>query len=60
MSTRKRKKVPAFRLSKTPQELEDQQDLKEVKAKLKKELEEDQGTVNEWLDKELAKNLKNQ
>ncbi len=61
MAARKRilKKRPEFRLPKEQQEPEEQ-DLKKVKAKALEDLEETRKKSNEWLDKELDKNLKQQ
>ena len=50
------KKLPAFRTTHTPPD--EEQDLKKVKAKLMKELEEKEKNGQEWLDKEMEKNLK--
>jgi hypothetical protein len=60
MAARKRilKKISHYRTPKTEEETEEQ-DLKKVKAKTLEELAEDQKKANEWLDKELEKNLKN-
>lgn len=62
MSTRKRKpadkNLPTFRVTRYKTESEED-DLKAVKAKLKKELEDSQEKTNDWLDQELEKNLKN-
>ncbi len=60
MAARKRivKKRPQYRLPKAEQEMEEL-DLKKVKAKVLEELAENQKKANEWLDKELDKNLKN-
>ena len=60
MAARKRivKKRPQFRLPKEAAETEEQ-DLKKVKAKALEEFADDQKKANEWLDKELEKNLKN-
>ena len=59
MAARKRrlKKRPEFRLPKEHAEPEEQ-DLKKVKAKALEDLTETQKEKNEWLDKELEKNLK--
>jgi len=60
MAARKRilKQRPQFRLPKVEQETEEQ-DLKKVKAKALEDLAENDKKANEWLDKELDKNLKN-
>ncbi len=60
MAARKRivKKRPQFRLPIEAKETEEQ-DLKKVKAKALEEFADDQKKANEWLDKELEKNLKN-
>ena len=62
MATRKRKevvkKLPAFKLTRVLEDA-DENDLKKVKAKAIKDLEEQQKTSKEWLDNELEKNLKN-
>ena len=60
MAARKRivKKVPDFRLSRIEKETEED-DLKKVKAKAIKDIEENQSNAKEWLDNELDKNLKN-
>lgn len=49
------KKMPAFKLTRVPQE--EEQDLKKVKAKMMKELKEKEQNGNDWLDKEMEKNL---
>ena len=62
MATRKRKavvkKLPAFKLTRVQQDAEEN-DLKKVKAKAIRDLEEKQKNTKEWLDKELDNNLKN-
>jgi hypothetical protein len=58
MAVRKRKIKPAFKLAIEKQEPEE--DLKAVKARLIKELEEKEEDKRKWLDIELDKNLKNQ
>ena len=62
MATRKRKavvkKLPAFKLTRIADDAEEN-DLKKVKAKAIKDLEEQQKISKEWLDNELEKNLKN-
>jgi hypothetical protein len=62
MGTRKRipadKKFAAFKASK-PEQNQEENDLKKVKAQIIKELEEKQEKTEEWFDKELDKNLKN-
>lgn len=50
------KKLPAFRTTHVPPE--EEQDLKKVKEKLMKELEEKEKNGREWLDNEMEKNLK--
>ena len=62
MATRKRKpadkKMPAFKL--TPvREDQEENDLKKIKARTIKDLEENQAKEKEWFDNELDKNLKN-
>jgi len=59
MAERKRivKKVPDFRVTRVEKDPEEY-DLKKVKARVIKELEESQKSKNEWLDNELDKNLK--
>ncbi len=59
MATRKRivKKVPDFRVTRVEKDPEED-DLKKVKARIIKELEETQKSKNEWLDNEMEKNLK--
>ena len=61
MAARKRivKKLPEFRLMKGQKE-EEVEDLKQVKARVLKELEEDEKKKKEWYDNELDKNLKKQ
>jgi len=62
MATRKRKATNGrvagvkFALDKGKEE----EDLKKVKAKILKELEETEAKKREWLDKELDNNLKKQ
>ena len=62
MATRKRKpvvgKIPAFKLTVTNDD-HDENDLKKVKEKAIKDLEETHEQKKEWLDNELEKNLKN-
>ena len=62
MATRKRKpadkKLPAFKLSRV-QEDHEENDLKKSKARIIKELQENQLKEKEWYDKELDKNLRN-
>jgi hypothetical protein len=62
MAVRKRKpaekKIPAFKLTRIPEE-QDENDLKAVKARTMKELEENEANEKEWYDNELDKNLKN-
>jgi len=62
MATRKRKpaekKFPAFKIAR-PGEEQEENDLKKVKARIIKDLEEDKEKEKEWFDKELEKNLKN-
>ncbi len=53
------KKRPQFRLPKVETETEEQ-DLKKVKAKALEEFADDKKKADDWLDKELEKNLKNQ
>jgi len=53
------KKLPAFRVTRVPEQDGEEQDLKKVKERIKKELEENEADKKEWLDKELDKNLKN-
>lgn len=59
MAARKRipKTVPDYRVTKVENDPEEH-DLKKVKARIKKELEEDEAKKNAWLDDELDKNLK--
>ena len=63
MAARKRKevvkKLPAFKLTRIQDESEEH-DLKKVKAKAIKDLEEHQKNAKDWYDNELDKNLKNQ
>ncbi|MBA3828644.1 MAG: hypothetical protein H0X33_06885 [Taibaiella sp.] len=61
MAARKRiaKKLPEFRLTKEHNEPEET-DLKKVKAELLKEIEENEKNSQDWYDKELDKNLKQQ
>jgi hypothetical protein len=60
MAARKRivKKLPEFRLLKDQNESEEE-DLKKVKAKVLKEIEDNEKNKKEWYDNELDKNLKN-
>ena len=60
MAARKRivKNLPEFRLGKDQQDPEPD-DLKLLKAKALKDLEEDEKNKKEWYDNELEKNLKN-
>ena len=61
MTTRKRyvtdKKRPAFKLTRIQSDPEEQ-DLKKVKARIIKELKENDKKKEEWYDNELNKNLK--
>ena len=61
MATRKRiaKTVPDFRVTGIGKNAEEE-DLKKVKARVLKELEEDQKNKKDWFDQELDKNLKKQ
>ena len=60
MAARKRivKKLPEFRITKDQKEPEED-DLKKEKARIIKELEENEEKEKEWFDNELDKNLKN-
>jgi hypothetical protein len=62
MAARKRKevtkKLPAFKLTRIQEDEEN--DLKKVKAKVIKELEEKRKNAKEWYDNELDNNLKKQ
>jgi hypothetical protein len=62
MAARKRKpthgKVAGVKF--TINKEKEEEDLKKVKARIIKDLEETEAAKNEWLDKEMDKNLKKQ
>lgn len=62
MADRKRKpadkKLPAFKMTRVD-DRQEENDLKKVKARIIKELEEKRSDAKEWYDNELDKNMKN-
>ena len=58
MRTRKLTKGKVAGAKFTLNEQNEEQDLKKVKARIQKELEENEQNKKEWYDKEMDKNLK--